>query len=143
MLIASSMGATAFQKGLGAMHSLSHPCGAHLNTHHGLTNAVVMPYVLVWNRSAIEDKMVRLASYLGLEERSFEGVLNWVLQLRARIGIPHTLAGIGVNPEHVQLLAPDALTDRSTDTNPLPMTQQDFAQLYQSCIRGDLTRAPV
>ena len=66
MLIASSMGATAFQKGLGAMHSLSHPCGANLNTHHGLTNAVVMPYVLMWNRPAIEEKMRRLAAYLGL-----------------------------------------------------------------------------
>ena len=93
MLVASSMGATAFQKGLGAMHSLSHPCGANLNTHHGLTNAVVMPYVLAWNRRAIDDKMVRLAAYLGLQRQSFDGFLDWVLQLRADIGIPRHARG--------------------------------------------------
>jgi alcohol dehydrogenase class IV len=138
MLIASSMGATAFQKGLGAMHSLSHPCGAHLDTHHGLTNAVVMPYVLVWNRSAIEDKMVRLAAFLGLGSQSFDGVLEWVLELRRRIGIPHTLAELGVRPEHAASLAPRALADPSTGTNPLPMTEQDFGELYRNCISGKL-----
>ena len=76
------MGATAFQKGLGAMHSLSHPCSANLNTHHGLTNAVVMPYVLAWNRPALEEKMVRLAAFLNLPEHSFAGVLEWILELR-------------------------------------------------------------
>ena len=86
------MGATAFQKGLGAMHSLSHPCSANLNTHHGLTNAVVMPYVLAWNRAAIEDKMVRLAAFLGLRKHSFDGVLEWILELRRTIGVPQTLA---------------------------------------------------
>jgi alcohol dehydrogenase class IV len=138
MLIASSMGATAFQKGLGAMHSLSHPCGAHLDTHHGLTNAVVMPYVLVWNRSAIEDKMVRLAAFLGLGNHSFDGVLEWVLELRRRIGIPHTLAELGVGMEHAASLAPRALGDPSTATNPLPMTERDFEQLYRNCISGKL-----
>ena len=82
MMVASSMGATAFQKGLGAMHSLSHPCSANLNTHHGLTNAVVMPYVLAWNRAALEDKMARLAAFLGLRKHSFDGVLEWILELR-------------------------------------------------------------
>jgi alcohol dehydrogenase class IV len=142
MLIASSMGATAFQKGLGAMHSLSHPCGAHLNTHHGLTNAVVMPYVLTWNRAAIENKMARLACWLGLEKPSFDGVLEWILELRTRIGIPNTLAGIGLRLEHAEVLAPDALADPSTGTNPVPMTQQDFVQLYRNCIRGELSHAP-
>jgi alcohol dehydrogenase class IV len=120
------------------MHSLSHPCGAHLNTHHGLTNAVVMPYVLVWNRSAIEEKMVRLAAFLGLGNHSFEGVLEWVLELRRRIGIPHTLAELGVRPEHAASLAPRALADPSTGTNPMPMTEQDFEQLYRNCISGRL-----
>ena len=138
MLIASSMGATAFQKGLGAMHSLSHPCGANLNTHHGLTNAVVMPYVLVWNRRAIADKMVRLAAYLGLPQHSFEGFLDWVLALRAEIGIPHTLADIGVLEEHAAPFAPQALADPSTGGNPLPMTGDDFRKLYLNCIRGTL-----
>jgi len=140
MLIASSMGATAFQKGLGAMHSLSHPCGANLDTHHGLTNAVVMPYVLVWNRRAIEDKMVRLAAYLDLEYQSFDGFLDWVLDLRASIGIPHTLAEIGVREEHAAAFAPQALADPSTGGNPLPMTEEDFHALYLDCIRGRLAR---
>jgi len=138
MLIASSMGATAFQKGLGAMHSLSHPCSANLGTHHGLTNAVVMPYVLEWNRAAIEAKMVRLAAWLGLADRSFSGVLAWVLELRREIGIPHTLAEIGVREEHARPFAPQALNDPSTGGNPLPMTEQDFEQLYGECIAGSL-----
>ena len=140
MLVASSMGATAFQKGLGAMHSLSHPCGANLNTHHGLTNAVVMPYVLVWNRRAIDDKMIRLAAYLGLQRQSFDGFLDWVLQLRADIGIPGTLADIGVREEHAAIFAPQALVDPSTGGNPLAMTEDDYRRLYLNCIRGDLAR---
>ena len=140
MLIASSMGATAFQKGLGAMHSLSHPCGANLNTHHGLTNAVVMPYVLAWNRRAIEDRMVRLAAYLGLRQASFDAFLDWVLELREEIGIPHTLAAIGVREEHAAPFAPQALADPSTGGNPLPMTEGDFRDLYLNCIRGVLAR---
>jgi alcohol dehydrogenase class IV len=138
MLIASSMGATAFQKGLGAMHSLSHPCSAHLGTHHGLTNAVVMPYVLVRNRAAIEERMVRLAAWLGLANPSFDGVLAWVLELRSVIGIPHTLADIGVRAEHARAFAPHAFIDPSTGGNPLPLTEQDFEQLYDDCIAGTL-----
>jgi alcohol dehydrogenase class IV len=141
MLIASSMGATAFQKGLGAMHSLSHPCSANLGTHHGLTNAVVMPYVLEWNRAALENKMVRLAAWLGLEDRSFRGVLGWVLELRRAIGIPNALADIGVGEEHARPFAPQALNDPSTGGNPLPMTEQDFERLYLKCIRGELAAA--
>ncbi len=138
MLIASSMGATAFQKGLGAMHSLSHPCGANLNTHHGLTNAVVMPYVLMWNRRAIEEKLARLGAYLGLEPHSFGGVLDWVLQLRRAIGIPHTLADLGLRPEHAVSLAPQAFADPSTGGNPVPMDINQFERLYLNCIRGRL-----
>ncbi len=138
MLVASSMGATAFQKGLGAMHSLSHPCGANLNTHHGLTNAVVMPYVLVWNRHAIEEKLARLAAYLGLEQHSFGGVLDWVLDLRRAIGIPNTLADIGVRDEHAAAFAPQAFADPSTGGNPLPVDTKQFEQLYLNCIRGEL-----
>jgi alcohol dehydrogenase class IV len=141
MLIASSMGATAFQKGLGAMHSLSHPCGAQLNTHHGLTNAVVMPYVLVWNRPSIETRMQRLAAYLGLAQPGFEGVLSWVLELRRSIGIPDTLAELGVQEKHAAEFAPQALADPSTGGNPAPMTEAGFAQLYRNCIRGELNPA--
>ena len=138
MLVASSMGATAFQKGLGAMHSLSHPCSANLNTHHGLTNAVVMPYVLEWNREVLEDKTARLAAWLGLGERSYKGVLNWVLELRRTIGIPETLAGLGLEEQHARSFAPQAYADPSTGGNPVPMTEQCFEKLYLRCIRGEL-----
>jgi hypothetical protein len=136
MLIASSMGATAFQKGLGAMHSLSHPCGANLDTHHGLTNAVVMPFVLAWNRRAIEQRLARVAAWLGLKRASYEGFFDWVLELRATIGIPPTLAGLGVREEHAKAFAPQALADPSTGGNPLPLTVADFEQLYLNCING-------
>lgn len=138
MMIASSMGATAFQKGLGAMHSLSHPCSANLNTHHGLTNAVVMPYVLAWNRPAIEQKMVRLAAYLGLPQASFEGVLDWVLELRSEIGIPHTLRDLGVEEQHARSFSQQAFDDPSTGGNPVPMSVDGFSELYLNCIRGSL-----
>jgi len=138
MLVASSMGATAFQKGLGAMHSLSHPCSAHFNTHHGLTNAVVMPYVLLWNRAALEEKFARLAAYLNLPNPSFASVLNWVLELRKRIGIPNTLADIGVPKDAAERLAQQAFDDPSTGGNPLPMQPEDFVRLYRHCIDGVL-----
>jgi alcohol dehydrogenase class IV len=139
MLIASSMGATAFQKGLGAMHSLSHPCSAHFNTHHGLTNAVVMPYVLVWNRSALEDKFVRLAAYLNLPKPSFDSVFSWIMELRKSIGIPNTLAEIGVPDDAPTRLAQQAFDDPSTGGNPLPLQPEHFAQLYRNSIRGSYT----
>jgi len=138
MMVASSMGATAFQKGLGAMHSLSHPCSANLNTHHGLTNAVVMPYVLTWNRPVLDAKMARLAAFLDLPRHSFEGVLDWILELRRTIGIPQTLAGIGVREEHADAFAQQAFEDPSTGGNPVAMTPGKFAQLYRNCIRGVL-----
>lgn len=139
MMIASSMGATAFQKGLGAMHSLSHPCSANLNTHHGLTNGVVMPYVLAWNRTAIAEKMTRVAAFLGLHKQSFDGVLDWIVELRREIGIPHALADLGVQDQHADQFAPQAFDDPSTGGNPVPMTQADFAKLYRQCIHGQLS----
>jgi alcohol dehydrogenase class IV len=141
MMVASTMGATAFQKGLGAMHSLSHPCSANLNTHHGLTNAVVMPYVLAWNRQALEEKMVRLAAFLGLRQHTFSGVMDWILELRQTIGIPLTLSDLGVRDEHVGTFAPQAFDDPSTGGNPLPMTADQFARLYRNCIEGRLAGA--
>jgi alcohol dehydrogenase class IV len=136
MLIASTMGATAFQKGLGAMHSLSHPCSANLDTHHGLTNGVVMPYVLAFNRRAIKDKMKRLASYLGLKRSSFGAVLDWVIELRATIGIPNTLADLGVREEHVPVFAKMAMADPSTPSNPVKLSVRQFEKLYHNAIAG-------
>jgi alcohol dehydrogenase class IV len=136
MMVASSMGATAFQKGLGAMHSLSHPCSANLDTHHGLTNAVVMPYVLERNRAAIEDRMARLAAWLRLPEPSFDAALAWILELRQQIGIPATLADLGVREEHAAAFAPQAHADPSTGGNPVPLTVADFEDLYRRAITG-------
>jgi alcohol dehydrogenase class IV len=138
MQVASTMGATAFQKGLGAMHALSHPCGAVLDTHHGLTNAVVMPYVLAFNRAAIEDELDVLARALALPGRGYPAVLDWVLALRERIGIPHTLSSLGVTPEHVPVLAPMAANDPSAATNPIPLDEAICAELYRRAIEGDV-----
>ena len=138
MLAASSMGAAAFQKGLGAIHALSHPVGAVLDTHHGLTNGVVMPYVLSFNREAIEERMTRLAAYLGLPDPSFDAVLSWILELREEIGIPHTLADLGVEKHHVDVLAPMAVLDPSVGGNPLPLGEAELRELFMRAIVGDL-----
>ena len=121
MLAAASMGATAFQKGLGAIHSLSHPVGAIYNSHHGETNAVVMPYVLVFNRPAIEERLTRLARYLALPNPGFQAIMDWILALRKEIGIPHTLAELGVKETDLDMLTPMAVADPSTGGNPRPV----------------------
>jgi alcohol dehydrogenase class IV len=138
MLAAASMGATAFQRGLGAMHSLSHPCGALLDTHHGLTNAVVMPYVLAYNRPAIESRLAALARYLGLPSPSGAAVIRWVLELRAELHIPHTLAELGVGEALVPKMAAMALRDPSSGGNPLPLSEEILATLYRDAIAGRL-----
>ncbi len=136
--VASTMGATAFQKGLGAMHSLSHPCGAVLNTHHGLTNAVVMPYVLAFNKSVIGDRMEALARYLGFADPGFHAILEWVLKLREEIGIPNTLADLKVTDAHAHELAPMAAVDPTAATNPIPLTPENCEQLFLNAIHGRL-----
>ena len=136
MMAASTMGASAFQKGLGAMHAMSHPCGAVLNTHHGLTNAVVMPYVLVFNRSAIDERMTALARYLDLPQPSFQAVLDWVLALRKEIGIPADLAALGVTEGHIGQLAEMAAVDPSAGSNPLPLTVENLTTLFTNAIHG-------
>ena len=138
MQVAAAMGSTAFQKGLGAMHSLSHPCGSVLGTHHGLTNAVVMPYVLAFNRPAIEKKMAALARYLDLPNPSFAAVLDWILELRERIGIPHTLKEIGVDESDAERFAPMAVIDPSSATNPVPLDAGNLEALYLRAIGGVL-----
>ena len=138
MQVASTMGATAFQKGLGAMHSMSHPCGAVYDTHHGLTNAVVMPYVLEFNRPAIEEKMAGLARYLGLGPARFEGVVRWILELRERIGIPRTLADIGIPTDAASRFAPMALVDPSSATNPIELTTPALESLFEDALEGRL-----
>jgi alcohol dehydrogenase len=135
MMAAAAMGATAFQKGLGAMHAMSHPCSAHYDSHHGLTNAVVMPYVLVYNQLRIEEKMARLARCLDLGP-GFNAVLDWILELRADIGIPDTLAAIGVPADAAAFLAPLAEADPLTKLNPRPIGADDYQKLYEQALVG-------
>jgi len=119
MQVAASMGATAFQKGLGGMHALAHPVGALYDTHHGATNGVFMPYVLAFNQAAIDDRITRLAAYLGLAQPSFGSFLNWILDLRNTIGIPPGLSGLGVDGERFAEIAAMAERDPSAGGNPI------------------------
>ena len=121
------------------MHSLSHPCGAVLNTQHGLTNAVVMPYVLERNRSAIQDKAVDLARFLNLPNPSLDGLLKWVIELREQVAIPHTLADIGVTEGHIEELSKMAAVDPTVGGNPIALDVHDMAKLYDAAINGKLS----
>jgi alcohol dehydrogenase class IV len=130
MMAAALMGAVAFQKGLGAIHAVSHPVGAVYNTHHGTTNAVVMPAVLRFNREAVEDRLGRAADYLGLE-RGFSGFYDFALALNARLGIPEGLGALGVERDRIPALAAMALEDPSTGGNPVAMTLENTAALIE------------
>ena len=136
MLAAASMGATAFQKGLGAIHSLSHPVGALYDTHHGLTNAVFMPYVLAFNRPAIEARMTRLAAWLGLEDPSFQAVMDWVLALREALEIPHRLGELGVGDDRLDELSRMAAEDPTAPGNPVPLGAAELKAIYEAALEG-------
>ena len=138
LLAAASMGSTAFQKGLGAIHSLSHPVNAQFNVHHGLSNAIFMPYVLTFNKKLIEDRIVSICDYLNLD-KSFESFLKWVLDLRKELNIPHKLSDV-VEESKINLdeLSKMALEDPSTATNPKKMTVDDMKILYEHSISGEL-----
>ena len=138
MLIAASMGATAFQKGLGGMHALSHPIGALYKTHHGLTNAVLMPYVLAYNRPAIDERLARLAGFAGLPHASFDALFKWVLQLREDLSIPHALRDIGVADDQLDRLAQMAEADPSAGGNPLPFDAVAARQVLAWAMAGTL-----
>ena len=135
MLVASMMGAAAFQKGLGAIHSITHPVNSLYHTHHGTTNGTVMPFVLNYNRSTIEDKFVRLANFLDIKG-GFEGIVQWVIDLKKEMEIPETLKEMGVQPGDEVKLAPLAQEDPSTGGNPLEMTEEKFQELIANCISG-------
>ena len=138
MLAASSMGSIAFQKGLGAIHSLSHPVGALYNTHHGLTNAVFMPYVLKKNRNAIEDKLIALSRYIELSNQSFDGFMTWILNLRESLQIPHTLEKLIHEDTKLEEMSAMALEDPTAGSNPINLNQSDFLKLYQDSFKGIL-----
>lgn len=130
MLIASMMGAIAFQKGLGVVHSLAHPLSSLLDTHHGLANAVNIPYGMRFNIAGFENKFKRMARTLELEDESGEAVVNYLFDLNSRINIPHKLGDIGVKREHVETLADLAIADFAHPNNPKQVTREDFKKLY-------------
>ena len=138
MLAASSMGSIAFQKGLGAIHSLSHPVGALYNTHHGLTNAVFMPYVLKKNRNVIENKLIALSRYIELSNQSFDGFMAWILDLREFLQIPHTLEELIHENTKLEEMSTMALEDPTAGSNPINLNQSDFLKLYQDSFKGIL-----
>ncbi|MDE2249921.1 MAG: iron-containing alcohol dehydrogenase [Gammaproteobacteria bacterium] len=138
MLAAASMGATAFQKGLGGVHAIAHPVGAFFNTHHGLTNAVILPYVIVHNRPAIEPQLAVIARVLGLEGEPFAALFDWVLEFRKQLKIPHSLADIGVDLRNHELIGHEAALDPSAGGNPVPTDAQTYARLFRSAVKGDL-----
>jgi alcohol dehydrogenase class IV len=130
MLIASSMGAVAFQKGLGVVHSLAHPLSSLLDTHHGLANAVNIPYGMEFNITGSEQKFKQIARALELENESGEEVVRYLFELNEKIHIPRNLAAIGVKPEHIETLSALALADFAHPNNPKPVTKENFKQLY-------------
>ena len=138
LLTASSMGSTAFQKGLGAIHSLSHPVNAQFNVHHGLSNAIFMPYVLTFNKSSIEKKIVSICDYLDLE-KSFDSFLNWIMDLRKDLSIPNKLSDVmdcsNLNLDQLSLMA---FEDPSTSGNPKKISKDDLKQMYEHSISGEL-----
>ena len=138
LLTAASMGSTAFQKGLGAIHSLSHPVNAQFNVHHGLSNAIFMPYVLTFNKKVIEKRIISICDYLNLD-KNFDIFLKWILDLRKELGIPHKLSEVvEANKINIDKLSKMALEDPSTATNPIKMTVDDMKILYEHSISGKL-----
>ena len=139
MLTAASMGSTAFQKGLGAIHSLSHPVNALNNVHHGLSNAIFMPYVLTFNKDVIEQKIIKVCDYLDLNDCTFDGFINWVLDLRKKLDMPHKLSEV-INEKDFDLdrLSKMALADPSTGGNPKKLNEGDMKLMYQHSMSGEL-----
>jgi alcohol dehydrogenase class IV len=138
MLAAASMGATAFQKGLGGVHAIAHPVGAYFNTHHGLTNAVLLPYLIVHNRPAIEAQLPVIARALNLSGEPYGAVFDWVLGFRKRLKIPHTLAEIGVPLTNPEVIGHEASLDPSAAGNPRPTDAAAYARIFRSAVKGDL-----
>lgn len=138
MLVAASLGATAFQKALGAIHALAHPIGARFHSHHGLTNAILMPYVLVFNRPVVESRINRAAQALGIEN-GFDGFLAWIIELRAVLNIPHTLEGLKIPAEALEDLAAEAVADPNTPDNPRIASQEDYVHILQAALSGVFT----
>ena len=138
LLSAASMGSTAFQKGLGAIHSLSHPVNGKFNVHHGLSNAIFMPYVLTFNKYSIENKIISICDYLNLN-KNFDSFLNWILELRQNLNIPHKLSDVmDCNNIDLDELSLMAFEDPSTGGNPKKLSKNDLKEMYIKSISGEL-----
>ena len=139
MLTSSSMGATAFQKGLGAIHSLSHPVNSLFNVHHGLSNGIFMPYVLTFNRSSIEDKIIKACDYLEIKNKSFNAFIDWTLDLREKTKIPHKISDTKkISDADIAKMSPMALSDPCTPGNPKKLNQNDMKIMYEHSVSGKL-----
>ncbi len=138
MIVASAMGATAFQKGLGGMHALAHPLGALYDAHHGMLNAILMPYVLKANKAVIEARVCRLARYMDLPVTSFNGFLSWVLEMRQTLGIPHTLEEIGIDACQAEKVGQMATEDPSAGGNPIPFSAAQYSAIFTAAVNGTL-----
>ena len=138
MLTAATMGATSFQKGLGGVHALAHTIGAHFGVHHGLANAIFLPYVIQANRTAITDKAALLARLLNLQRGDFDAFLDWVLQFRAQLGIPHTLAEIGLSENQAENMGTLAHDDPVSVGNPISLSVGDYVTIFRKAVRGKL-----
>jgi alcohol dehydrogenase class IV len=141
MMVASQAGATAFQRGLGGMHALAHSLGAVYNAHHGLLNAVLMPYVLRANASAIQDDAAYLANCLGLDP-SLDGLIDWVLELRKEVGIPESLAGMDIDDGEKERIGEMAVADPSAGGNPIQFTAAEYAELFRCAVQGETPKRP-
>ena len=138
MLAAASMGATAFQKDLGGVHALAHPLGALYDIHHGLANAILLPYVMIANHTAIAERMALPARVLGLEQASFNGMLDWVLAFRERLGIPHSLSEAGISDDRIEEIGQRAAVDPCAPGNPITFTAEQYSRIYANALKGQL-----
>ena len=144
MLVASTLGATAFQKGLGGMHALAHTLGALYDAHHGLLNAILMPYVLKANQSAIEPRIERLGRYLDLADPCFDGFMDWVLAMRKQLSIPHTLSALGIDENQAKRIGEMAARDAAANSNPITFSADQYSDIFLNALRGHwISNGPV
>ena len=139
MLVAASMGATAFQKGLGSVHSLAHPIGAMYHKQHGLINAIILPYALRQNKDAIGEQIAYLCRALGIQDTSVDGFIDFLLDFRKKLNIPHTLAEIELDTSRAVEIGEKAFADPSTGSNAKPVTALDLQRLFEACVSGDMS----
>lgn len=137
MMVASTMGATAFQKGLGGVHALAHPLGAHYNAHHGLLNAILLPYVIERNKPAIEQKVAELAHYLHITPATYQGFMDWLIDFEQQLNLPSNLAEINIDTQKAELIGQEAAKDPSASTNPIALTSDDYREILVAAIKGE------